>query len=132
MAMTPEVKQILSTKLTEAIEKEGLSKSKAAELLMLGNHNYASMACNGKQFDKTPKKVWIALQRWANSGESIRNYAKKRGFDLEFFEPEKKKAGRPRKKDEDNIIRKFIHAYEDMDDDEQKNFQYIMNKIIRL
>jgi len=75
--MTDIVKEILNEKLKIALDKEGLNRTQLSRLLGLATDNYGSQMLNPKQWGKVPPKAWEVVQRWSNSGESIRRYSEK-------------------------------------------------------
>ena len=72
------VKTSIKDRLIIALEKEGLSKTKAGEMLGV-KAQYLSMALSMSQWNKFPETSWDILQKWANSGQGIVEYSEKHG-----------------------------------------------------
>lgn len=71
-------KTSIKDRLVINLEKEGLSKTKAGELLGV-KAQYLSMVLSPVQWNKFPETTWEALQKWVNSGLSITKYGEKIG-----------------------------------------------------
>ena len=71
-------KQSIKIKLEKAIASEGLSKSEVAEVL--GFHpSYISWFGNPKYWDKLGNFFWDKTLPWVNSGQSLKEFQKKKG-----------------------------------------------------
>jgi hypothetical protein len=70
--------QRISEKVIEALDKEMLSKNQAGPMVGI-NPSYLSIVVNPEKFYKCPNASWEILQKWVNSGMSIRQYAIKHG-----------------------------------------------------
>ena len=140
------VKNKLAKRFSEAIEHEGLRASEAGLLIGFRHKNYGCMICNPKQMMKVSKASYFILQRWANSGESIKDYASKKGrTTLEDIKPEKIPPPPPppeeepdetptpsREKMSNNKLRSFLEEWKDLDPSEQVDLTYVFNKLFRL
>jgi hypothetical protein len=71
-------KTAIKDKLIIALEKEGLSKIKAGELLEI-KPQYLSMVLKAEQWGKFPESTWDILQKWVNSDQGIIEYSEKHG-----------------------------------------------------
>ena len=71
-------KTSIKDRLIIALEKEGLSKTKAGAMLGV-KAQYLSMALSMSQWNKFPEASWDILQKWANSGQGISEYSEKHG-----------------------------------------------------
>lgn len=80
-------KTSIKDRLIINLEKEGLLKTKAGELLGV-KPQYLSMVLSSSQWNKFPESVWDILQKWVNSGLSITKYGEKNGI-LTERKPEK-------------------------------------------
>jgi nitrate reductase alpha subunit len=72
-------KKCIQTKLIVAIEKEGLKTSEAAKILDI-SPTYVSLIKNSDHWHKCTKAAWEAVQKWTNSGLSLREYSIERQF----------------------------------------------------
>ena len=66
-------KKCIQTKLIVAIEKEGLKTSEAAKILDI-SPTYVSLIKNSDHWHKCTKAAWEAVQKWTNSGLSLKMY----------------------------------------------------------
>ena len=71
-------KQRISERVIEALDKEILSKNKAGPMLGIPP-SYLSCVVNPKKLNKCPDASWDILQKWVNSGLSIKKYVEKNG-----------------------------------------------------
>jgi RNA polymerase sigma-70 factor (ECF subfamily) len=69
-------KECIASRVTKALQEENLEKIKAARMLGLtaGANVYLSFVVNKKFWEKCPAHVWNTLQKWCNSGLTIRKY----------------------------------------------------------
>jgi RNA polymerase sigma factor (sigma-70 family) len=70
-------KDCMVNRLNKALVDEKLGKGEAARMLgfTAGANMYLSFVTNKKFWDKCPAHVWNTLQKWCNSGLSIKKYA---------------------------------------------------------
>ena len=66
-------KKCIQTKLIVAIDKEGLKTSEAAKILDI-SPTYVSLIKNSDHWHKCTKAAWEAVQKWTNSGLSLKMY----------------------------------------------------------
>jgi hypothetical protein len=78
--MTETVKDILSNKLKEAKAREGLDNYEVSQILGFNSQHYAGKVISKTiaQRDKVPVEAWRAVQRWTNSGLSLRAFGEKK------------------------------------------------------
>ena len=72
--MNDVAKEAIKSRLVVAMESEQLTNGIAASWLGI-RHEYIGFVKAGK-FDKVSKSAWDVLQKWTNSGESIKGYSK--------------------------------------------------------
>lgn len=81
-------------KLARAMQREDLTQVEAAEALELPVV-YIGCIRNKNRWDKVPDKRWEEVLRWVNSGQSLKEYAKKHGRVMpEKYEEKKEEAGK--------------------------------------
>ena len=74
-------KESTSNRLIKAIESEKLSTNDAATIIGI-KPIYASMIKTPKSWHKCPTAAFESVKTWVNSGETLRNYAKKNNIDI--------------------------------------------------
>ena len=81
-------------KLARAMQREDLTQVEAAEALELPVV-YIGCIRNKNRWDKVPDKRWEEVLRWVNSGQSLKEYAKKHGRVMpEKYEEKKEETGK--------------------------------------
>ena len=90
-------KQNINARLVKALRDENLTQLQAANYCGI-RHEYISSACNPKTWFKCSNPGWEVLQKWANSGEKIKDYEPKQTFlskkvSLDDFPPPIGKSG---------------------------------------
>jgi hypothetical protein len=81
-------------KLAIAMQREDLTQVEAAEALELPVL-YIGCIRNKNRWDKVPDKRWEQVLRWVNSGQSLKEYAKKHGRVMpEKYEEKKEEAAK--------------------------------------
>ncbi len=73
--MNDVAKEAIRSRLLTAMENERLNNSEASRLLDVWN-GYIGFIIKNK-FGKVSDTVWDKLQKWTNSGETIKEYSKK-------------------------------------------------------
>lgn len=84
-----ETKQILSDKLVKAIGREKLTGKFVCDALGLEGPSREVLLSNAKnpyKLSKCPESFWSLIQKWVNSGKTIREYGVKTGSPGAFVE----------------------------------------------
>ncbi len=68
-------KDCIASRLIKALNDESLTKIEASKLLGFNSNVYPSFVVNKKLWDKCPASVWNTLQKWCNSGLSIKKFS---------------------------------------------------------
>ena len=71
-------KSNIKARIEKAIEKEGVNQATAAQSIGIAAC-YVSHIKNPENWDKVPVAAWVIANKWTNSGQTLKEYAEKKG-----------------------------------------------------
>lgn len=71
-------KSNIKARIEKAIEKEGVNQATAAQSIGIAAC-YVSHIKNPENWDKVPVAAWDEASKWSNSGQTLKEYAEKKG-----------------------------------------------------
>ena len=71
-------KSNIKARIEKAIEKEAVNQATAAQSIGIAAC-YVSHIKNPENWDKVPVAAWVIANKWTNSGQTLKEYAEKKG-----------------------------------------------------